>query len=457
MLPFISFTPDVHGTRIRLRTIIRLRWIAVLGQAGTVAAVYFALGFDLPIGLCALVILLSAFLNIYLGTRYEGHLWLKSGYASALLSYDVLQLTALLYLTGGLQNPFAFLILAPVTVSASKQPVHLTLLLGLLASACITVLTVFHLPLPWYLGETLILPLTYIYGVWAALVSGAIFFALYARRIAKEARLMSDALAATEAVLSREQSISALDGLAAAAAHELGTPLSTIAIIATELLREMPSGGPHGEDLKLLKSQTMRCRDILAKLSAEGANEDDIVFSRLKISHLLEEVVEPYAVFDIDIDVRVSPADGTPDDKVSAAEPVFRRYPGLLYGLGNIVENAADFANDRVDIRASWDKDTVTITITDDGPGFAPEIRDRMGEPYVTTREVRDTASSTASTGDGNGLGLGFFIAKTLLERSGGRFNFFNRQSPAEGAVVEITWPRDQIEAGNNPIGALTS
>ncbi len=457
MSPFFPLTPHEHGSQLRLRTIIRLRWIAVSGQAFTVAAVYFILGFDLPIGLCAVFITLSAWLNIYLSFRYEGHLWLKHGYATALLSYDVLQLTALLYLTGGLQNPFAFLIVVPVTISASKQPINLTLSMGLLAIACITALSFFHLPLPWYPGETLKLPLTYIYGVWAALVSGALFFALYSRRIAKETQLMSDALAATEAVLSREQSISALDGMAAAAAHELGTPLSTIAVIATELLREMPPGSPHGEDLKLLKSQAMRCRDILAKLSVGGADEDDLVLSRLPVSHLLEEVVEPYAVFDIDIGVHASPAGSVKKKSKAANEPVFLRNPGLHYGLSNIVENAADFAKTRVDIRARWDKETVTITITDDGPGFAPEIRDRMGEPYVTTRAASDLSSGTGSVGDGNGLGLGFFIAKTLLERSGARLNFSNRPSPAEGAVVEIIWPRDQIEAGNSMVEALSS
>lgn len=424
----------------------------MLGQAFTVTAVYFILGFDLPIGLCAAVISLSAWLNIYLGTRHEGHLWLKSGHASAMLSYDVLQLAILLYLTGGLQNPFAFLIVAPVTVSASKQPVRHTLFLGALAGVCVTALTFFHLPLPWYPGQTLILPLTYIFGIWAALVSGAIFFALYARRIAKEARQMSDALAATEAVLSREQSMSAIDGLAAAAAHELGTPLSTIAVVATELLREMPAKGPHREDLELLKSQAVRCRDILAKLSA-GAEEPDIVFSRLPISHLLEEVVEPYRVFDIEIDVEVSPADSTRKDQMPVSEPVFERNPGVLYGLGNIIENAADFAEGCVNIRATWDKDTVTVTIMDDGPGFAPEIRDRMGEPYITTR----AASNHESEKDSVGLGLGLFIAKTLLERSGARLNFSNRDAPADGAVVEIAWPRDQIEAASGNAGATVS
>lgn len=449
MRPVFPITSGGYTGLLRLRTIIRLRWIAVLGQAVTVTAVHFGLGFDLPIVMCAIIISLSAWLNIFLRTRYSGRLWLRSDYASLMLAYDVLQITALLYLTGGLQNPFALLIIAPVTVSASKQPVRHTLFLGLLAITCVTVLTVFHLPLPWYPGKTLNLPLTYVFGLWAALVSGAIFFALYAQRIAKEARQMSEALAATEAVLSREQNMSALDGLAAAAAHELGTPLSTIAVVATELLRDLPPDSTQGEDLALLKSQAERCREILAKLSA-GADEPDAIYLRMPISHLLEEAAEPHRVSDIVIDIDVGPAPEAESEKDIAREPVGTRNPGILYGLGNIIENAADFASARVDIRARWDRDTVEITIRDDGPGIPPAIRDRLGEPYVTTR-ARNGDDERGLNRDEHGLGLGFFIAKTLLERSGARLEFTNLQAPKHGAEVKISWPRSMVEGESEP------
>lgn len=449
MRPVFPITSGGYTGLLRLRTIIRLRWIAVLGQAVTVAAVHFGLGFDLPIVMCAIIISLSAWLNIFLRTRYSGRLWLRSDYASLMLAYDVLQITALLYLTGGLQNPFALLIIAPVTVSASKQPVRHTLFVGLLAIACVTVLTVFHLPLPWYPGKTLNLPLTYVFGIWAALVSGAIFFALYAQRIAKEARQMSEALAATEAVLSREQNMSALDGLAAAAAHELGTPLSTIAVVATELLRDLPPDSTQGEDLALLKSQAERCREILAKLSA-GADEPDAIYLRMPISHLLEEAAEPHRVSDIVIDIDVGPAPEAESEKDIAREPVGTRNPGILYGLGNIIENAADFASARVDIRARWDRDTVEITIRDDGPGIPAAIRDRLGEPYVTTR-ARNGDDERGLNRDEHGLGLGFFIAKTLLERSGARLEFTNLQAPKHGAEVKISWPRSMVEGESAP------
>jgi len=446
MPPILPMTSDENSTRLRLRTIVRLRWIAVAGQVVAVAAVYYGFGFELPIGLCALAISLSAWLNIYLRMRYEGRLWLRSIHASAMLGYDVLQLAILLYLTGGLQNPFAFLIVAPVTVSASKQPLPHTLYLGVLVFVCITLLAVFHLPLPWYPGEALILPFTYVSGIWMALVSGVLFFALYAQRIAREARQMSDALAATEAVLLREQNMSALDGLAAAAAHELGTPLSTIAVVATELLRDMPGDSQHSDDLALLKSQADRCREILAKLSA-GSDEPDAVFLRMPISHLLEEAAAPHRLFDIDIEIAAGPAEGTLKGEEGAGEPVGMRNPGILYGLGNLIENATDFADTSVDIHAEWDLDTVTIKITDDGPGIAASIRDRLGEPYVTTRSASGEGAEQQDS-EGHGMGLGFFIAKTLLERSGASLEFSNREAPDHGAIVKIVWPRDEIETG---------
>jgi two-component system sensor histidine kinase RegB len=436
---------DENATRLRLRTILRLRWIAVVGQATTIAVVYFGLGFDMPIGWCALVIALSVWLNIFLRIRYDTRIWLPSVQGTAMLAYDILQLTALLYLTGGLQNPFAFLIVAPVTVSASKQPVEHTLFLGIVVAACVTLLAFFHWPLPWYPGEVMRLPLTYLAGIWAALVSGAIFFSLYAQRIAREARQMSEALAATEAVLQREQSISALDGLAAAAAHELGTPLSTIAVVATELQRELPDDTPHKEDLALLRTQAERCREILAKLSA-GSEEPDTMFLRMPISHLLEEVTEPHRVFDIDINIDCGPAETLDADALAVREPVGIRNPGIIYGLGNIIENAADFARKRVDVVARWDRDRVTIAVSDDGPGFPAPIRERLGEPYVTTRPAGGNGSGAANT-DGHGMGLGFFIANTLLERSGAKLTFKNRQPPEHGAIVRIVWPREIIEA----------
>lgn len=441
--PVPPMMTEENTSRLRLRTILRLRWIAVAGQAVAVGAVYFGLGFDLPIGWCALVIALSAWLNVFLRIRYDTRIWLEPRYGSAMLTYDVLQLAALLYLTGGLQNPFAFLIVVPVTVSASKQPVEHTLFIGLVVIACVTILPFFHLPLPWYPGESLTLPLTYVAGVWAALVSGAIFFALYAQRIAREAQQMSQALAATEAVLMREQSMSALDGLAAAAAHELGTPLSTIAVVATELQRELPQDTPHREDLALLRTQAERCREILARLSA-GADEPDSMFLHMPISHLLEEVAEPHRVFDIDIRIDCRPAEGLDGAPGAAREPVGVRNPAIIYGLGNIIENAADFAKSRVDVSARWDAGHVTITVVDDGPGFSPPIRDRLGEPYVTSRPAGGAHKKTAE--DGHGMGLGFFIAKTLLERSGARLNYANREPPKRGAVVEMVWPREAIE-----------
>jgi len=438
-------TSEDHAGLLRLRTIVRLRWIAVSGQAVTVAVVHFGFGFELPLAACAVIIMLSGLLNIFLRIRYSARLWLKSQYATAMLAYDVLQLTALLYLTGGLQNPFAFLIVAPVSVSASKQPVRHTLFLGLFAIICITALGLFHLPLPWRPGETLSLPPVYILGVWGALVSGVIFFALYSQRIAKEARQMSAALAATETVLLREQSMSALDRLAAAAAHELGTPLSTIAVVATELLRDLPADSPQRDDLTLLRSQAERCREILAKLTT-GADEPDAIYSQMPISHLLEEAAEPYRVFDVEIEIEAGPATAVKFGTHGSREPVGSRNPGILYGLGNLIENAADFAQTHVGIAANWDRDTVEITISDDGPGIPPAILDRLGEPYVTTRAANEADAGSHE----HGLGLGFFIAKTLLERSGARLEFANRQAPDHGAQVTIVWPRAAIEDEDN-------
>ena len=252
---------------LSLRILVRLRWIAIVGQSIAVLGVYFGLGYKLPLIACLLVIAASAGVNLLLTLRWPVARRLSSLQAGAILGYDIIQLALLLYLTGGLQNPFSFLFLVPVTVSATALPLRLTTGLGLLTLFCVSVLALIHLPLPWATPDSLNLPVIYVAGLWAAIVCGVVFSANYARRVAQEARLMSSALAATELALARQQRLSALDGMAAAAAHELGTPLATITLVAKELKREMTAEASYRDDVELLISQAGRCREILSRLA----------------------------------------------------------------------------------------------------------------------------------------------------------------------------------------------
>src|SRR3990170_4855844 len=430
-------------SRLRLQTIVRLRWLAVLGQTITVIGAYWVLGIDLPVAACLVVISLSAWLNVALRIRYPASQRLKSGYAFVMLAYDILQLAALLYLTGGLENPFAFLLIAPVTVSASTLPLRVTAALGALTITAATVLTSFHHPLPWFHHSNLLLPFPYVMGVWAAVVSGILFIGFYSWRTAEEARRMAKALAAAEMVLAREQKLSALDGLAAAAAHGLGTPLATIAVVSKELMRGARPEDPHYDDLVLLRAQAERCRDILAEIGG-GGEQRDLIVSRLPLSHLIEEVVAPHRLVAVPIEVTTGPAQDGASSGASLQEPVTERNPGVLYGLGNLVENAIDFAANKVDVEARWSKDEVTIIIADDGTVFPPHVLEQLGEPFVTTRRAESERRDASD--EHVGMGLGFFIAKTLLERSGARLELANRPLPKGGAVVTVVWPRAKFE-----------
>jgi two-component system sensor histidine kinase RegB len=423
-------------SRLRLQTIVRLRWFAVLGQLVAVFVVYFALGFELPIGYCLLFIAASAWLNVLLGINYPGRHRLSPPFASALLAYDMVQLAVLLFLTGGIQNPFIVLIVAPVTVSAATLPGRNTIVLGATALALTALLVFFHLPLPWSEESRPVLPDLYLYGFFAAVVACTIFLAVYAWRLSHEARQMSAALTATELVLAREQQLHALDGLAAAAAHELGTPLGTIVLVAKELGNSLPEDSPLLEDLQLMRGQAERCREILQKLTRQPSGQDPMHL-HVTLSQIIDEAVEPHRSGKVRIIYEKAPN----AEAVNIAEPHGERNPGLIYGLGNLIENAVDFAETEVLVRADWGGGRVTIAIIDDGPGFAPDVIDRIGEPYVTTRP------STKGTGDQTGLGLGFFIAKTLLERTGAVLEFDNRPVPERGAIIRMTWPRGLFEA----------
>lgn len=417
---------------VRLDTLVRLRWLAVIGQSTAVLLVYYGLDFELPVYACLSVIALSAWLNVALRLRFHMTQRLEPDRAAWLLAFDIAELAVLLFLTGGLQNPFAFLFLGPVLLSATALPPRFTLLLGCFAVACATVLVFIHYPLPWDSDDPLQLPPIYMMGVWFSILLAIGFIGVYAWQITEESRQLADALAATELVLAREQHLSQLDGLAAAAAHELGTPLSTISVIAKELENAIRADAPHGEDVRLLREQATRCRDILSKITELSSGGEP--FDRMPLIALIEEVVAPHRNFGVAIDVAL-PAD-------TAAAPVGARNPAILYGLGNLLENAVDFARERVVVGARWSEDGVEVTISDDGPGFPPELMERIGEPYVTSRR----RSANKDDESPAGLGLGFFIAKTLLERSGAKVSFENRTGRERGAVVRVRWGRADFE-----------
>jgi two-component system sensor histidine kinase RegB len=410
---------------INLRTLILIRWIAIAGQASTILIVHYGLGFGLPLVPALSVVASSALLNLVLIVLRKWAARLGARNAALYLGYDVLQLAVLLYLTGGLQNPFSILVLAPVTVAATILSRRAVIVLSLLAVAAISVLALRHMPLPWR-DESLVFPPELVLGIWIALVLATVFTGAYTWSIAQGARRLRDAMAATQLALAREQRVSAVGALAAAAAHELGSPLATIAVVAKELVRELPGGSPHAEDAALLLSQSERCRRILAELAHQSEEDGGSPYTRLPISALVDTTAAPYRNQGIRLILATAgePAEG---------EPLVRRSPEIMHGLNNLIQNAVQFAAREVSITTFWDAKTVTVEIDDDGPGFPLHLLGRLGEPYLSTR-----------AGVTDHMGLGIFIAQSLLERSGARLIFDNLAEG--GAHVAISWNRANLE-----------
>jgi two-component system sensor histidine kinase RegB len=422
--------------RLRLRTLILLRWVAIGGQMATLLIVRFALGFDFPLLECLGLIGLSALLNLTLVLGLPPQ-YVSPQWQSALqLTFDIVQLGGMLYFTGGADNPFALLLIAPVILSAVTLNGRYTLMVAATAALVSLLLTVLRHPVPWSGGHVLDLPPLYRVGEGIAITVGIGLTASYAWGSAAEAARMELALHEAEIVLHREQRLSALGALAAAAAHELGTPLATISVVAREMALASPEG-PLREDAELLSSQAKRCRDILQRL-AQAPEADDAVHARLGLGQLLADSLEPRL----------------PDDRVrmewsvvgaqNTDPPELIRHPELSSALTSLIDNAADFARTEVRLIGRYDDDSVVIEVRDDGPGFSPDIFAKLGEPYVTSRP----AGEGSPTGH-LGMGLGFFIAKTLLERTGAQLEF--RNDRGGGAVVAIRWARDAIEAPLDP------
>ncbi|MEE9315324.1 MAG: ActS/PrrB/RegB family redox-sensitive histidine kinase [Rhizobiaceae bacterium] len=418
---------------VRLDTLMQLRWYAIIGQVLAVLVVAFGFKYQLPWIACLGLVALSVALNLILKQKYKANYRMPSNGAFLLLAYDTLQLGALLFLTGGLQNPFVILLIAPVVVSATSLEQIFTILLGGLAVLVISILAIFHLPLPWDASQPMVMPFVFIAGIWAAIVCTLAFTAIYVFRVAQETRRLTHALSATELVLQQEQHLSAFDGLAAAAAHELGTPLATIALVSKEMQHALPKDSEMAEDAALLRSQAERCRTILQKLSSL-ANDKDSIVQEQPLTTLLEEEIEPLRSFGITIDVHINGD--------LATTPQIRRTSAIHYGLGNLIDNAVDFAKTNVVVSIIWDDEFVRLEISDDGDGFPVAILNRIGEPFISSRRAR-------KDGQQRGMGLGMFIAKTLLERSGAELTFSNgTKLPLhnKGAFISIVWDRERLE-----------
>jgi two-component system, sensor histidine kinase RegB len=411
--------------RARLHTLTLIRWIAVVGQAFTILFVHISLGISLPLVPLLAAVLLSALVNLPLTFLTAPSTRVNERSAGTLLAYDILQLAFLLALTGGLQNPFSVLLLVPITISATILSLRMTVMLCALVILTLSLLGIAPTQLPWQ-TDHLMLPGLYMLASWIALVLATMLIAGYAWRVADEARRISDALAATHMALAREQQLSALGGLAAAAAHELGSPLATIAVTSREIANSLPTDSPVAEEVALLVSQSQRCREILYSLGQRTEDSGHAPFDRVPLAHLLDEIVRPYREPTVRLAIATHRTSG--EDQ---PDPLVVPTPELKHGLITLIENALEFAKSRVDLRVILRGERIELCIEDDGPGFSDEVLERLGEPYISTRREH------------GGLGLGVFIAQTLLARTGATLQFGNT---GRGARVTVRWDRSRLE-----------
>ncbi len=437
------FTRKGNGW-LRLRTLILLRWMAILGQLTALFVATEGYHIQLPLGWCLLTVGAAICANIVSISIFPENRLLSEGQALIALLFDLAQLSFLLFLTGGLANPFALLILAPVTISASALALRPTLILGASATLFVSVIAVFNIPLRYADGREFLLPGLFEFGFWLSLVIGIAFLGLYSRRIGTEMRSMSDALLATQMALAREQKLTDLGGVVAAAAHELGTPLATIKLVSTEMIDELADRADLLEDARLIRDQADRCRDILRSMGKAG--KDDLHLRNAPLSTVLREAAEPHMDRGKKVIIDITHQQGH-------REPIIQRRPELIHGVRNLVQNAVDFARSTIWIDADWSDSRLILRIIDDGKGFPAQLIGRIGDPFVRTRRTEQSRQERPVY---EGMGLGLFIAKTLLERTGAELSFANAADPflSEnerpsrcGAIVEVIWSSNDLLA----------
>ncbi|NVO55894.1 ActS/PrrB/RegB family redox-sensitive histidine kinase [Rhodobacteraceae bacterium B1Z28] len=438
---------------IRLRTLILLRWVAIFGQITAITVAQRTYHVQLEVGLCYLAIGVSVMGNLTAIMLFPQNKRLSEFENFLMVLFDLLQLAFLLYLTGGLNNPFALLLVGPVTISANVMSTRSTLIVGGVAIFLTTLLAEFHLPLSTNLGLELRIPEILLFGNWAAIIIAIVFIGAYSHRVSSEVQSMSEALSATHMALAREQKLTDLGGVVAAAAHELGTPLATIKLTSSELIEELDDRPDLKEDAALIREQANRCRDILRDMGRAG--KDDLHLRQAPLSTVVHEAAEPH----IDRGKIVHFDEGPVQDG-DVQQPSILRKPEIIHGLRNLIQNAVDFARANVWVEAEWTTDRITISIMDDGRGYPSQMIGRIGDPFMRRRRAE---SDQRARPEYEGMGLGLFIAKTLLERSGAQLAFANGSDPYQhlsdhpdrkGAIVKVSWPRNLIDAqkGDTPV-----
>ena len=436
---------NARSNWMRLRTLVLVRWFAIAGQVLALVIGQQLYGLKLALGPCAIAIGLSVLTNLLAVVIFPDNRRLSEAETVLTLLFDTLQLSLLLAFTGGLNNPFALLILAPVTIAATVLPSRSTLLLASCAVCMVTIVGLVHIPLRTENNNLLEMPVVFVFGFWVAIVTGIIFISIYTRRVTAEMTSMSEALLATQMALAREQKLTDLGGVVAATAHELGTPLATIKLVSAELMEELQDAKDLHSDAQLIHEQAERCGDILRSMGRAG--KDDLHLRITPWSALVREAAEPH--LDRGKNVKFVFSQNLEFDM---DQPTTLRKPEVIHGLRNLIQNAVDFAQSEVRIDVGWSEAEIFVTISDDGSGFAPQVINRIGDPFM--RRKKHDAQSSARPGY-DGMGLGLFIAKTLLERSGSELEFLNASTDhsLRGAVVRGVWPRGKLEAAKLPIG----
>lgn len=449
------FQSQRRSNWIRLRTLVVLRWIAVGGQIGAVIVALYIFNLSLRVGPISVVIGLSIMANIFLIFLYPENRRLSEKEAGFMIGFDLVQLGLLLYLTGGLNNPFALLILAPVAIAATILPLRGTLVIGAIALSIISFLRFSSLQIMTGSGISLVLPDLFVFGFWVALIIGVVFVGIYARQVALETMSMNEALVATQMALAREQKLTDLGGVVAAAAHELGTPLATIKLVSSELIDELADNPELREDAVLIREQTDRCRDILRSMGRAG--KEDHLLRQAPLETVVREAGQPHLDRGKEVEFSIL----RPDDHELRQPDIFRR-PEIIHGLRNLVQNAVDFAETKVLVEISWSEELISVRIIDDGQGIPQSVLGRIGDPFVRRRK---SGTDTITRPEYEGMGLGLFIAKTLLERSGASLRFANGGAHSisgqkGGAIVSVEWPRVVIEPNpddaRGPLGENT-